>query len=384
MQSKYVEMEIAGISMNGVSPSGDIVEIIRTGDATFILFVDGMGHGTMARVAARFIISRLISHIKSGDTIRKVFYNEIAKREAHETNSRIHGYFTVIRISEDGMSTILSYGMPKSIFVNPKYCSVLDFRAIEYGKGIVYEASSYLDDGEGILIFCDGIKDAGIGTKYKHGWGENRIAEYINECLASNTKLNELPDSLLSMAKKVWGKKRGDDCTVAIARIRKSISLNIFTGCPIDKANDKVIVKKFMEHEGKHIVMGGSTAKLVARELNTELKVKADTTDLNIPISYEIDGIDLVTEGINTLNQIDNLISDGPIETSQESKDPIFDLLREIMTADKITILLGMAQNPANKNIIFRQKGIHPRSVIIPKITERLIDLGKTVVIDKF
>ena len=377
MKSKYVEIDIAEVSMNGKSPSGDLIEILRANDATFVIFVDGAGHGHMARISAKFIVSRIASHLKQGVTLRKVFYNELGRREIHKKNSKLHGYFTIIRIAEDGMSTILSYGMPKSLFVNPRYSTVLNFRNVKFGEIEVFEASSYLEDGEGIIVFCDGISTAGIGTLYREGWGESRITTFINETLSSNVELSELPYLILNKAKEIWNKKIGDDCTVAIARIRKCQNLNIFTGCPVDRATDTSAVKKFMETDGLHIVAGGSTAKLVSRELNEKLEVVADTDDLNVPIFYKIKGIDLVTEGVNTLNQLNNLL-EQPYE-KYESNDPVFDFFEKITKADKINFFIGAAQNPANKNIIFKQKGIEPRSVAVPKLANKLKTLGKIV-----
>ena len=377
MKSKYVEIDIAEVSMNGKSPSGDLIEVLRTNDATFIVFVDGVGHGYMARISAKFIISRIVSHLKQDITLRKVFYNELSRRETHKENSKLHGYFTIIRIAEDGMSTILSYGMPKSLFVNPKYSTVLNFRNVKFGQIEVYEASSYLEDGEGIIAFCDGISTAGIGTLYREGWGETRITAFINETLSSNAELSELPYLIINKAKEIWNKKIGDDCTVAIARIRKCQNLNIFTGCPVDRNADTLVVKKFMEADGVHIVAGGSTAKLVSRELNEKLEVIADTSDLNVPVFYKIKGIDLVTEGVNTLNQLNNLL--GQPYEKYESDDPVFDFFEKIIKADKINFFIGTAQNPANKSIIFRQKGIESRSVIIPKLVSKLEILGKIV-----
>ena len=380
MSSKYVDVITSSVSMNGKSLSGDMVDVYRDSNSTIIVFIDGMGHGVMAHMSAKFAMARIMARLKSGHTIRNTFYNEIARSENKDQKSRMHSYYTLLRITNDGMVTILSYGMPKSFFINSNYVNLLKYSSVKYIKGEVLEGSSSLENGEGILIISDGITAAGLGTKYKLGWGEENISEYITELLSTNTNLKEIPEILLEQTKHEWGDKRGDDCTVTLAYVRESKVVNLFTGCPKEKYNDHIVCKNFLREPGVHIVAGGSTAKLIARELNEELVVKADTNDLDVPIFYSIKGIDLVTEGIYTLNQLYNIL-DNYNEIDEYDNDPLYVFLRYIMEADAINIYLGLAENPANKKIVFRKKGILEREEIIPMLVDKLKQLGKMIVI---
>ena len=60
----------------------------------------------------------------------------------------------------------------------------------------------------------------------------------------------------------------------------------------------------FFSKEGKHIVCGGTTSSLAAKYLNKPLKTQFDCENSNLPPIGEIDGTDLVTEGILTINTV--------------------------------------------------------------------------------
>lgn len=49
--------------------------------------------------------------------------------------------------------------------------------------------------------------------------------------------------------------------------------------------------------------MGGTAAKIVARELGREIITNMDFIDPEVPPTAEIEGIDLVTEGVLTLSK---------------------------------------------------------------------------------
>ena len=60
----------------------------------------------------------------------------------------------------------------------------------------------------------------------------------------------------------------------------------------------------FFSKEGKHIVCGGSTSTLVARYLGKKLESTLDFDDPEIPPIAKIEGVDLVTEGVITINKV--------------------------------------------------------------------------------
>ena len=68
-----------------------------------------------------------------------------------------------------------------------------------------------------------------------------------------------------------------------------------------------MIMKKcclFFGKNGKHIVCGGTTSKIAAEYLNKPLQTSTNSADTDIPAIGSIEGVDLVTEGIITINRV--------------------------------------------------------------------------------
>ena len=95
------------------------------------------------------------------------------------------------------------------------------------------------------------------------------------------------------------------------------------------------------------------------------------------PVSMKA-GINLVTEGIITLNQVYNLFDEENIDNEDDS--PVFELLEMLKMADRVNIFAGKSSNTASGNIVFKQQGILPRKVILQLLKEKLNEKGKLVV----
>ena len=74
----------------------------------------------------------------------------------------------------------------------------------------------------------------------------------------------------------LYDQKPGDDTTIAVVRVISRKVVNIFTGPPKNKEDDKRLVKEFMSGDTKKIVCGGTSATIVSRVLKRPLDVSMD------------------------------------------------------------------------------------------------------------
>ncbi|NLC59442.1 MAG: SpoIIE family protein phosphatase [Armatimonadetes bacterium] len=376
----HVEVDTCQIPKRPEAPCGDLVLCERTSASTTVLLCDGLGSGIRASIAANMASARLLALRRRGYSLRGAVTSLVRTMAEAKGTDLPYAAFTVACVLNDGVATCLSYECPPPILVTQRYAQALQPRSVTLEGGVVSEASFHLSPGEGFLLVSDGITQAGLGAGYPRGWGIEGVAKHVSECLRDRVRLHDLPQRVLSQACRLSRGIAGDDCTAALAYCRRGSTVNILTGPPADPANDSAVVKRFLLMEGVKIVCGGTTAQVVARVLGRKVTLEEHPESLLAPPCYRIEGIDLVTEGAVTLNQIYNVLDEDPSAFAEVSA--VTDLHALVTAADRVNILMGGAVNPATSDISFRQKGILTRRAIIPLLARRLEDAGKLVVVE--
>ncbi len=364
-------------------PCGDYIAWERSNDALTIVLSDGLGSGVKANISAQMCATRILSLMRNGATMQEAFH--IMAQSMNELWGEGHPFavFSIARILSNGEATVLSYEIDPPVIIGSHSAVVLCDEVSTIGKAMVYKAHCTLKQNEGLMMVCDGITQAGLGAGLVNGWKIEGVARYITELImTSETPLEDMPQEVHDRARLYWRKAKGDDCSVVMAQVRKGITVNLISGPPSEMEEDKLFVDSFMEMEGIKVVCGGTTSKVVARELGKVVEMQEDTQHALSPPKLKIEGISLVTEGIVTLNQVYNLLGEDTSEYTEESS--VYELNNLLNNADKIIFHIGHASNPGIGNIQFRQQGILPRKTIIPIIIEKLRDAGKLVVLKEY
>jgi hypothetical protein len=112
----------------------------------------------------------------------------------------------------------------------------------------------------------------------------------------------------------------------------------------------------FFSKEGKHIVCGGTTSSIAAKFLRKPLRASLNFEKSDIPPIATIEGVDLVTEGVITVNRVLEYAKDYLGENKyyehwtfkQDGASLISRLLFE--EATDINFYVGRAVNPAHQN----------------------------------
>jgi hypothetical protein len=183
--------------------------------------------------------------------------------------------------------------------------------------------------------------------------------------------------ALMRRAKELDGEMNGDDRTVMLACAREGQVVNVLTGPPADRRSDNAAVRDFLAQDGLKVVCGATTAEIVARQTGRKVGVDQRFLSLTTPPPYSIDGIDLVTEGAVTLNQVYNILDEDLSKASDRSAT--VDLASLLQACDWVRFTVGRALNPANTDLVFRKQGILSRDKVIPLIAEKLEKMGKLV-----
>jgi hypothetical protein len=112
----------------------------------------------------------------------------------------------------------------------------------------------------------------------------------------------------------------------------------------------------FFSKAGKHIVCGGTTSSIAAKYLGKPLRPTLNFEQSDIPPIATIEGVDLVTEGVITINRVVEYAKDYLGENiyyshwsfKRDGASLISRLLFE--EATDINFYVGRAINPAHQN----------------------------------
>ena len=180
--------------------------------------------------------------------------------------------------------------------------------------------------------------------------------------------------------------KPGDDTTALVIKAKKVQYIDLFAGPPKDPANDADIIKSFMKGNGKKIICGGTAANIASRELHKPLKVDMNYADKEIPPTAEMDGIDLITEGVLTLSKTVELIKNysksqenleaSDLEFGEDAASKLSEIL--IFNCSHLNLWVGKAVNPAHQNPDF-PTDLSIKLNIILELKDILLLLGKKV-----
>jgi len=141
--------------------------------------------------------------------------------------------------------------------------------------------------------------------------------------------------------------------------------LNILTGLPQNKKEDKFICTKFANSTGIKIILGSSTMKMYCRELNIKPEIKI-LSEKQTP-QYFIDGINIASEGVITLNECYKFLS----KKISDNKAAIA-VAERILQETEINFIIGTADN--GELSFYKQNNLLPRTEIVKKIIELLKD----------
>ena len=339
-----VSIDVAWRSLNKYQEElcGDKVEILKTGDSDIVILADGMGSGVKANILATLTSKILGTMLREGAAIESCVETIARTLPVCKVRKVAYATFSILQIFHSGQA-----------FLDYPY----KVREIEGKK--IHEYRFQVKKNDCFVLMSDGVIYAGAGSILNmQGWTWEAMAEYTLKCTKKTLSASRLAVLLSQACDELYEERPGDDTTIAVARVIERRIVNIFTGPPKDKADDDRLMHEFMRSEGKKVVSGGTSSNIAARFLGKEIITRADSADPDVPPAAEIEGIDLVTEGVLTLGKCLKLLKKY---ANGEFDEEFFDELDADNGASRLAKLLieectelnlfvGTSVNKAHKN----------------------------------
>lgn len=357
--SFYIEVGSAQRSHVGERICGDVFlsEKIKEEGRTVVVLSDGMGHGVKANLLATLTATMALNFTKEHKDAQKTI--EIIMNTLPVCSERKISYatFTIIDIEKDGQTTILNYDNPEPLHLRDNKTLKPDWQkmTVEDGDQVTKEITGCtfkLLKEDRIIIMSDGITQSGLGKgRYLLGWGLDEVEKMLLSQIEEQPYISaaKLSSIVVNKAHANDEYQAKDDTSVVAVYCREPRRLLISSGPPYEKEKDKELATLVRDFEGKKILCGGTTADIIARELNISIEDSLEFDDPDLPPISHMKGIDLVTEGILTLSKTTGLLEQyGP--DTELGKGPADLIVREIMESDEIHLIAGTAINVAHQD----------------------------------
>ena len=378
------------INHYGEQLCGDHVDIVEENEnSTVIVLADGLGSGVKASILSTLTSKIISTMLAEGLKIEECVSAIAATLPVCSTRGVAYSTFTIIRLIDNDSVELIQYDNPPVIMIRDG--ARFDYPKTELnidGKKI-FKSLIRLKEDDVFVAMSDGCPHAGIGTAYNFGWKYDDIAAFMEMLVPVGYTAKTLSTMLIDEVNKLYGARPGDDATACVIKIRKRVPMNMLFGPPANRDDCEKMMSLFFSKDGKHIVCGGTTASIAAKWLGKPLRASLTFERSDVPPIAEIDGVDLVTEGVITVNKVVEYAEDYVGENKlyeqwsmqRDGASLICRLLFE--EATDINFFVGRAVNPAHQNpdlpINFNIK-----MNLVKKLTEALFKMGKKIKVSYF
>lgn len=337
---------------------GDRVLVHREKDYSIIVLADGLGSGVKANILATLTAKIAVTMLKKGATLEETVDTMVSTLPECSVRKLAYCTFTIAKIMNDGSVYTVEFDNPKFFLLRNGKLRETEIKTVYLSGKVIYERWFQMDEEDFLVLISDGILHAGLGMSLNLGWQWDDVAGFLMSLSKKENTAYSMAYQLLEVVGALYGNKPGDDSTAVGIRLHIPKILNLFVGPPADRKDDDNLVKSILNAKGKVVVSGGTTANILSRISGKDLKVDLSTYTKEVPPVAYLEGVDLITEGVLTINKALIILKEyiHPCEDSEifrELNDKNGAAMLAKMIIEDCTVLsitLGMAVNANQQN----------------------------------
>ncbi len=351
--------DIGSRSINHIGEQlcGDHVDVVEQGDnSTVIVLADGLGSGVKASILSTLTSKIISTMMAEGLTLEDCVETIAQTLPICSVRGVAYSTFTILHLVDNREMELIQYDNPLVILLRDGKNYDYPKTEMNIGGKKIYKSVVKLLENDIFVAMSDGCPHAGIGLAYNFGWKREDIISFMETIAIAGYTAKTLSTILIDEVNKLYERKPGDDATACVVRIRRREPMNILFGPPSNRDDCNRMMSLFFSKEGKHIVCGGTTSSIAAKYLGKPIKASLNFVKSDIPPIAEIEGVDLVTEGVITINRVVEYAKDSVGENRLYEKwsfghDGASLICRMLFEeATDINFFVGRAINPAHQN----------------------------------
>ena len=390
MNDLCADIGYRSINHAGEQLCGDHVDVVEQGENSMVIVLaDGLGSGVKASILSTLTSKIISTMMAEGLGLEDCVSTIAATLPVCSVRGVAYSTFSILHLIDNETAEIIQYDNPMAILIRDEANYDYPKTEMTIGGKKIYKSVIKLQEGDIFILMSDGCPHAGIGTAYNFGWKREDIITYMEAQAPAGYTAKTLSTILVDECDRLYDHKPGDDTTACVVRIRKRVPMNLLFGPPSNRDDNDRMMSLFFSKEGKHIVCGGTTSTIAAKYLHKPLKTTLKFEASDVPPIAEIEGVDLVTEGVITVNKVleyaqDYLQDNESYEQWAFKNDGASQISRLLFEeATDINFYVGRSINPAHQNpdlpITFSIK-----MNLVKDLSECLKKMGKRIKVSYF
>ncbi len=357
MNDLCADIGYKSINHHGEELCGDHVDVVEENEnSTVIVLADGLGSGVKASILSTLTSKIISTMMAAGLPIEECVSTIAATLPVCSVRGVAYSTFTILHLLNNEIAEIIQYDNPQVIVLRDDVNYEYPRTEMNIGGKKIYKSTIRLRENDIFIAMSDGCPHAGIGGMYNFGWKREEIIGYMEALAPGGYTAKNMSTMLVDECDRLYGKKPGDDTTACVVKIRRREPMNILFGPPSNRDDCNRMMALFFSKEGKHIVCGGTTSSIASKYLGKSIRASLQFVRSDIPPTAELEGVDLVTEGVITVNRVLEYAKDYLAENllyeqwsfARDGASLISRLLFE--EATDINFYVGRAVNPAHQN----------------------------------
>lgn len=360
----FLDIECSRVFKRQTDISGDVFLTNRqeTSDRIVCTLSDGLGSGVKANVLANLTATMAQKYVLNDIDVERAAQIIMNTLPVCSRRKISYSTFTILDIDAQRHSRIIEYDNPDIIFIKKGRAAHTEKRGVSLGQDTRIDrqrtlqySEVKLEVGDRLIVCSDGVTQSGMGShRHPLGWRWAELIHFIEAQLERNPIISSrnLAAAITAKAHALDGFASKDDITCSVVYCRRPRHTLVVTGPPFDSKKDDYLIERIRQFNGKKIICGGTTATIAAARLGVTPQVVPVSRSEKIPPVAEMQGIDLVTEGMLTLNHTAALLTDSehPAVPFSCPKNGAEMLLNHLLESDKVTFLVGTRINEAHQN----------------------------------
>lgn len=354
-----VEIACSQVNKHGQEVCGDVFlsRKIKEENRVITVLSDGLGSGVKANVLAMLTAAMGLNFTIERYPMRQTARTILDTLPVDKDRKISYATFTIADIDADGTTRLAEFDNPASMLIRGQQVKELENRKEVFhshqdlNREIVTSGFAAMR-GDRLIMISDGISQSGIGTaRYPFGWGRRNTAEWICSFLEEDPSVSAsvLAARITAQAMSNDVYKAKDDISCVVIYYRKPRKLLVCSGPPFHSSQDERLAGLIKNFDGQKVICGGTTANIISRELGLKVSVGIDGIMGELPPVSQMEGIDLVTEGVLTMGRVTRLLEEG-VTANDKGSDAASRLVRLLLNNDLIMLMAGTRINQAHQD----------------------------------